>query len=313
MKAIYNFTSLGLVGAAVATTLLTTLPAAADGDTITACIGPGGQITAAAVGDEPLRRCPPKHVQETWGMTTSGVPGEPGPAGAPGISCWDLNENGIADPDEDLNGDGVTDVLDCRPAELYREPEQRTWYVNSRILLNAIGDLSDDHYIPIYDADLNNDSDCAIIDEVQGGEIDCLGDPIPDPCGLWQWDKTGDQPDDTWVVRAEQGYNVATYRYEAVVPPSDSQDQAYFGWENCRDACLADPQCVGASIESILEVDNGLYCKLIAKTSAPDNSSVAFRNNAVGTPQEQTAFWGIRDYNPLVAISEAILSVCPTP
>jgi hypothetical protein len=30
------------------------------------------------------------------------------------VACWDLNGNGIADPDEDRNGDGVTDVLDCR-------------------------------------------------------------------------------------------------------------------------------------------------------------------------------------------------------
>ena len=32
-------------------------------------------------------------------------------AGADGISCWDLNENGIGDlPDEDINDDGVVDV-----------------------------------------------------------------------------------------------------------------------------------------------------------------------------------------------------------
>ena len=30
-----------------------------------------------------------------------------------GISCWDLNANGVADPEEDLNNDGVVDVLDC--------------------------------------------------------------------------------------------------------------------------------------------------------------------------------------------------------
>ena len=40
------------------------------------------------------------------------VPPQPG-----GISCWDLNENGIADLDtEDTNGDGVVNVLDCRGA-----------------------------------------------------------------------------------------------------------------------------------------------------------------------------------------------------
>ena len=48
-----------------------------------------------------------------------GDDGAAGPAGADGIdgsngiSCWDLNEIGVADPEEDLNGDGVVDVLDC--------------------------------------------------------------------------------------------------------------------------------------------------------------------------------------------------------
>ncbi len=31
----------------------------------------------------------------------------------PGISCWDLNANGQADPEEDVTGDGVVDVADC--------------------------------------------------------------------------------------------------------------------------------------------------------------------------------------------------------
>jgi hypothetical protein len=50
----------------------------------------------------------------------AGAAGAAGPAGADGadgISCWDLNQNGIGDlPDEDTNGDGVVDVLDCQPA-----------------------------------------------------------------------------------------------------------------------------------------------------------------------------------------------------
>jgi hypothetical protein len=31
-----------------------------------------------------------------------------------GISCWDLNGNGINDPNEDVNADGTFDALDCR-------------------------------------------------------------------------------------------------------------------------------------------------------------------------------------------------------
>jgi len=43
-----------------------------------------------------------------------GAAGPAGPAGSDGFSCWDLNQNGIGDPEEDLNGDGVVDTLDCR-------------------------------------------------------------------------------------------------------------------------------------------------------------------------------------------------------
>ena len=34
-----------------------------------------------------------------------------------GINCWDLNQNGVADDDEDTNGDGEVNVLDCRGAD----------------------------------------------------------------------------------------------------------------------------------------------------------------------------------------------------
>ncbi len=43
-----------------------------------------------------------------------GADGAAGPPGAGGSACWDLNQNGVADPGEDLNGDGNIDVLDCR-------------------------------------------------------------------------------------------------------------------------------------------------------------------------------------------------------
>ena len=45
---------------------------------------------------------------------SAGADGADGAAGTSGLACWDLNENGVADADEDLNGDGSIDVLDCR-------------------------------------------------------------------------------------------------------------------------------------------------------------------------------------------------------
>ena len=43
----------------------------------------------------------------------NGSDGLNGSDGSAGLNCWDLNQNGQPDPDEDLNGDGVVDVLDC--------------------------------------------------------------------------------------------------------------------------------------------------------------------------------------------------------
>ena len=43
-----------------------------------------------------------------------GEDGRIGRAGADGLHCWDLNGNSLEDPDEDVNGDGAVDSLDCR-------------------------------------------------------------------------------------------------------------------------------------------------------------------------------------------------------
>jgi octaheme c-type cytochrome (tetrathionate reductase family) len=42
-----------------------------------------------------------------------GADGADGLDGAAGINCWDLNQDGLPDPGEDLNGDGNVNVLDC--------------------------------------------------------------------------------------------------------------------------------------------------------------------------------------------------------
>ncbi len=57
-----------------------------------------------------------------WSLACTGLAGEPGPSGSAGgvgpagASCWDLNENGSCDPDEDIDGDGLCNVDDCRVA-----------------------------------------------------------------------------------------------------------------------------------------------------------------------------------------------------
>ena len=56
----------------------------------------------------------PAEVPDDAGQPVPSVPGEMGP---PGLSCWDLNGDGIQDAEEDVNGDGVFDALDCQGAE----------------------------------------------------------------------------------------------------------------------------------------------------------------------------------------------------
>lgn len=45
---------------------------------------------------------------------TNGVDGQDGADGLNGVSCWDLNANGIGDPEEDFNGDGNYNAYDCQ-------------------------------------------------------------------------------------------------------------------------------------------------------------------------------------------------------
>lgn len=82
-----------------------------------------------------------------------GVAGTDGTDGTDGISCWDLNENGVGDlPDEDLNGDGVVDVLDCNPiaggaytpAQLHRGYFAEKPYEGTSSCLDCHGKIADE-------------------------------------------------------------------------------------------------------------------------------------------------------------------------
>ena len=44
----------------------------------------------------------------------AGTDGTNGTNGTNGLACWDLNGNGVADSEEDVNADAVVDALDCK-------------------------------------------------------------------------------------------------------------------------------------------------------------------------------------------------------
>jgi len=79
-----------------------------------------------------------------------GAAGTDGAAGADGISCWDLNENGIKDPEEDVNGDGVVDVYDCQsptgdytPVGLHKGYFSENPYTGGESCMGCHGEIGD--------------------------------------------------------------------------------------------------------------------------------------------------------------------------
>ena len=72
----------------------------------------------------------------------------PGADGADGLNCWDANGNGVGDAEEDLNGDGEFDALDCQgPAGFPGAPGGsggadglNCWDANG----NGVGDAAED-------------------------------------------------------------------------------------------------------------------------------------------------------------------------
>lgn len=79
--------------------------------------GPAGEDGLAGAPGERGPPGPPGPAGPAGPVGPAGEPGPPGADGTPGINCWDLNVNYVADLNEDTNMDGEIDVLDCRGPE----------------------------------------------------------------------------------------------------------------------------------------------------------------------------------------------------
>jgi len=83
---------------------------------------------------------------------TNGTNGTDGTDGAAGQACWDLNNNGVGDPEEDLNSDGVVDVYDCNAYasgayeidQLHKGYFTEHAYEGTQSCLNCHGKLADE-------------------------------------------------------------------------------------------------------------------------------------------------------------------------
>ncbi len=83
----------------------------------------------------------------------AGVAGLVGGDGSAGVNCWDLNQNGVGDlPDEDINNDGVVDVLDCsaissdayEPEQLHKGYFEEHPYEGTESCMDCHGKIGDD-------------------------------------------------------------------------------------------------------------------------------------------------------------------------
>ena len=72
-----------------------------------------------------------------------GLDGGDGADGAHGLSCWDVSGDGVADEDEDINGDGYWDALDCQGAESSVLTKSVIYAVNGTSGLSSTASCSD--------------------------------------------------------------------------------------------------------------------------------------------------------------------------
>ena len=76
---------------------------------------------------------------------SDGEDGQNGLPGADGLSCWDANNNGNADPEEDLNQDGNFDAQDCQGTNGENGADGiNCWDTNGNGVADAEEDVNED-------------------------------------------------------------------------------------------------------------------------------------------------------------------------
>ena len=105
----------------------------------------------------------------------AGIQGAQGPSGLEGLSCWDLNGNRVADPEEDINKDGIYDSKDCQGGGVQ---DISTLLTRLQSLEKRLSnqDTDGDNYTP-------NDGDCDDSDpQINPGMPEIPGDGIDNDC-----------------------------------------------------------------------------------------------------------------------------------
>ena len=106
-----------------------------------------------------------------------GIAGPVGPAGLQGptgLSCWDLNGNGVQDTVEDTNSDGVYNALDCAGSVNLTPLIDRLAYLEARL---SNSDFDNDGYTPI-----TGDCDDSKFDVNPNGSEGNMADGLDNNC-----------------------------------------------------------------------------------------------------------------------------------
>ncbi len=90
-----------------------------DVNLIHACVNDKGSVRIVDANDN--CEASKKETPLDWGIV--GPAGPQGEAGQAGLSCWDLDGDGEADEEEDINGDDTVDALDCQGPQGEQGPQ----------------------------------------------------------------------------------------------------------------------------------------------------------------------------------------------
>lgn len=234
------------------------------------------------------------------GCPLDGDKGPSGPEGGAGISCWDLNEDGLKTmPSEDTNSDGVIDVYDCRAGSkfsstttLVDSSTQTITHQHSRQLHSTASDI-----ILFTGTDLDYQ---AAVGNWPALDV-YVADPVQDPCGLWKWTDLGGG----YALKAENSivYEVKHMMALAFYSADPSADPHY-GYEQCQTACQSDSNCVGAYYSLEQGTNNSLNCKLLRDVGFEIDDSVEFE--ALSTGEQGFVAGNIQGNTPFIGL----ISVC---
>lgn len=173
------------------------------------------------------------------GCPLDGDSGNTGAAGSDGINCWDLNENHLNDPEEDINGDSAWDVQDCSSQrQAIQNPDVE---LNHQHICEAFANLgqypegcpSAVHSNPPGTLQKIN----ALLDSGSGYAVSC--DFEPNNGVLSVYPKNGVY---YWVV--DGGYIANATTLDAVDELTN---------DTCFNTCVADPRCIASWATSELD------------------------------------------------------------